>query len=150
MGSEMCIRDRLLILTAAYIVSLATVVTAKITARGLPIVQANAWAMVYGIAINCIIVILLGGKLALDPRMSYWISFVYLVIFSSILGFLLYFVLVRRIGHERSSYFILMAPTVAIVISIVVEGLELTPQLGLGVAAVLIGNYLSISGSRTN
>ena len=141
-------KGMLLILTAAYIVSLATVVTAKITARGLPIVQSNAWAMIYGIVINCFLVILLGGKLALDPRVSYWVSFIYLVVFSSILGFLLYFVLVRRIGPEPSSYFVLMAPMIAIVMSVLVEGLELTPSLVLGTAAVLTGNLLTMRGGR--
>ena len=135
-------KGMLLILAAAYIVSLANVVTAKITARDLPIIQSNAWAMIYGTLYNCFIVALVGGKLAFDTRISYWVSFSYLAALGSVVGFLLYFALVRRIGPERSvPALTILAPMVAFIISVVVEDLAVTPVLVIGVASVLGGKH---------
>ena len=132
------------ILIAAYIVSIATVATAKITKLGIPIIQASAWAMVYGTIINIIFIFLFQEKLILDPRKSYWISFFYLVFLASVIGFVLYFLLVKRIGPEKSSYFALMSPMIAIIISTIVEDLNISALLFLGTISVLIGNYIAI------
>ena len=133
-----------LILSASYIVSLATIATAKINLKNIPILQANAWAMVYGTIINLFLLICTGSKIVFDPRISYWISFGYLVIISSIIGFILYFLLVKRIGPEKSSYFAIMSPMIAVLISIFAENLEITLTLISGVFFVLIGNYIAI------
>ncbi len=133
-----------LILTASYIVSLATVATAKINILKIPILQANTWAMIYGTAINFFLLLVTGGEIIFDPRLSYWISFFYLVIISSIIGFLLYFVLVKRIGPERSSYFAIMSPMVAVLISVFVENLQITWTLFIGTICVLTGNFIAI------
>ena len=136
-------KGMLLILAAAYIVSLANVVTAKITARGLPIIQSNAWAMIYGTLYNFFIVVLLGGEFVYDTRISYWVSFVYLAALGSVVGFLLYFALVRRIGPERSvPALTILAPLIAFIVSVVVEELAVTPVLVIGVASVLAGNIV--------
>ncbi|PPR78751.1 MAG: hypothetical protein CFH01_00810 [Alphaproteobacteria bacterium MarineAlpha2_Bin1] len=133
-----------LILTAAYIVSLATIVTAKINLYKIPILQANSWAMIYGTIINFFLLIVTDSKIILDPRISYWISFSYLVIISSIIGFILYFLLVKRIGPEKSSYFAVMSPMIAVIISIFAENLQITFTLIGGVFFVLIGNYIAV------
>ena len=133
-----------LILAASYIVSLATIVTAKINLNKIPILQANSWAMIYGTIINFILLLITGSKIAFDPRISYWISFCYLVIISSIIGFILYFLLVKRIGPEKSSYFAIMSPMVAVIISVFAENLQITITLITGVFFVLIGNFIAV------
>ena len=132
------------ILIAAYIVSIATVFTAKTTQLGIPIIQANAWAMIYGTIFNGLMILMFQDNLTLDPRLSYWISFFYLVFLASVIGFALYFLLVKRIGPEKSSYFALMSPMVAIIISAVVEDLNISALLIIGVASILIGNYIAV------
>ena len=137
-----------LILSASYIVSIATVVTAKININKIPILQANSWAMIYGAIINLIILIITDSKIIFDPRPSYWFSFSYLVLVSSIVGFVLYFLLVKRIGPEKSSYFAIMSPMIAILISLVVEDLQVTFTLISGVFCVLLGNYIAILNKK--
>ncbi len=137
-----------LMLIASYIVSIATVVTAKINLNKIPILQANSWAMIYGTIINLIILIISNSRITFDPRPSYWISFFYLVIISSIIGFILYFLLVKRIGPEKSSYFAIMSPMVAVLISLVAEDLQVTTTLIGGVFCVLLGNFIAIRNKK--
>ena len=133
-----------LILGAAYVVSLATIVTARLSYRKIPGLQANAWGMIYGSIFNALFVVILGHGLTFDLGAPYIISFLYLTFLAGVFGFVLYYVIVVRIGPARSSYFTLMSPMVAIVISSVFEGLPITLALVGGVAAVLFGNYVAV------
>jgi drug/metabolite transporter (DMT)-like permease len=132
------------LLGAAYVVSLATVVTAKLNLRRIPALQANGWGMVYGLLFNIGFVVVLGRELTFDWTLPYVASLLYLSLAAGLLAFIIYFVVVTRVGPARSSYFTLMSPMVAIVISVLVEGLPVTGALALGVAAVLAGNYIAM------
>lgn len=138
-----------LILGAAYLVSLATIVTARLSYRQIPGLQANAWGMIYGSIFNALFVVILGHSLSFDFSAPYIISFLFLTFFAGVSGFILYYVIVVRIGPARSSYFTLMSPMVAIVMSSVFEGLPVTLALAGGVAAVLFGNYIAVRNRKT-
>lgn len=137
-----------LILGAAYVVSLATIVTARLSYRKIPGLQANAWGMIYGSVFNALFVIVLGQELTIDLSASYLLSFLYLTFLAGVLAFILYYVIVVRIGPSRSSYFTLMSPMVAIVISSIFEGLPITLALVGGVAAVVFGNYIAVRNRK--
>lgn len=138
-----------LILAAAYVVSLATIVTARLSSRQIPGLQANAWGMIYGSVFNALFVVILGHELTFDFSAPYIISFLYLTFFAGVFGFVLYYVIVVRIGPARSSYFTLMSPMVAIVVSSIFEGLPITLALVGGVTAVLLGNYIAVRTRKT-
>jgi drug/metabolite transporter (DMT)-like permease len=138
-----------LILGAAYVVSLATIVTARLSYRQIPGLQANTWGMIYGSLFNAVFVLVLGHDLAFDLSGPYILSLLYLTFLAGVVGFVLYYVIVVRIGPSRSSYFTLMSPMVAIVISSVFEGLPITLALAGGVAAVLVGNYIAVRTRKT-
>jgi drug/metabolite transporter (DMT)-like permease len=131
-------------LGAAYVVSLATVVTAKLNLRRVPALQANGWGMIYGAAFNVLFVLALGREISFEWTMPYVLSLAYLTFPAGVLAFIIYFAVVARIGPARSSYFTLMSPMVAIVISVLVEGLPVTLALIGGVVAVLAGNYIAM------
>lgn len=132
------------LLGAGYVVSLATIVTAKLNLRRIPALQANAWGMIYGMAFNAVFVVALGHKVSFDWSLPYVLSLLYLALPAGVLAFVAYFAIVQRIGPARSSYFTLMSPMVAIVISVIVEGLPVTLALAGGVVAVLLGNYIAM------
>ncbi len=131
-------------LGAAYVVSLATVVTAKLNLRRVPALQANGWGMIYGAGFNVLLVLILGRELTFEWTFSYVASLAYLTFPAGILAFIIYFAVVTRIGPARSSYFTLMSPMVAIVISVLVEGLPVNLALAAGVVAILAGNLIAM------
>jgi len=138
----------LFMLGAGYFVSIANVLTAKLAQLKVPSIAANTWGMFYGLLVNAAIALVGGAPFNFDWRPGYVVSLVYLTVFSTMVGFVLYFVLVRRIGSARASYFTLLAPFVAVVLSALVEGMAITPALILGGLAVLAGNFLAMRGAR--
>ena len=131
-------------LGSAYTVSLATVVTAKLNVRRVPALQANAWGMIYGAGFNVFFVLALGRELTFEWTFAYIASLAYLTFPAGVLAFIIYFAVVARIGPARSSYFTLMSPMVAIVISVLIEGLPVTLALAGGVLAILAGNFIAM------
>jgi drug/metabolite transporter (DMT)-like permease len=131
-------------LGSAYVVSLATIVTAKLNERRVPSLQANAWGMIYGAGFVMIYVLALGREFTFEWTFAYVASLVYLTFPAGVLAFIIYFFLVARIGPARSSYFTLMSPMVAIVLSVLIEGLPVTLALAGGVLAILAGNFIAM------
>ncbi len=100
--------------------------------------------MLYGTLINLVFITFSGSSFKIDPSPFYWVSLGYLVVLGSIIGFLLYFVLVDRIGTERAAYFALMSPMVAVILSALVEGTPLTFTMITGASAVILGNLIAL------
>ena len=71
------------------------------------------------------------------PRPGYVLSLLYLVVFGSIIAFGAYLTLVGRIGAHRAGYAVVLFPLVAFGLSMLFEGLVLTPSLLLGAVLVL-------------
>ena len=134
-------------LGSAYVVSLATIVTAKLNVRRVPALQANAWGMIYGAGFVMIYVLALGRELTFEWTFAYVASLAYLTFPAGVLAFIIYFSIVARIGPARSSYFTLMSPMVAIVLSVLIEGLPVTLALAGGVLAILAGNFIAMRAS---
>jgi drug/metabolite transporter (DMT)-like permease len=77
-----------------------------------------------------------------DLSLSYISSLLYLSIFGSIVAFGAYLKLVGRIGPHKAGYAVVMFPMVALVMSVLFEGLELSANIVWGVALVLAGNVV--------
>ena len=78
----------------------------------------------------------------MEATAEYLLSLAYLVIFASIVGFGSYLKLLGRIGAHKAGYTMVSFPLVALAISYWFEGLQLTPNLLVGVLLVLSGNLL--------
>ncbi len=120
--------------------------------RELPVVPANAWGMAYGTVFSLIVALVSGHPFNFDPSPGYVISLLYLALFGSIVAFWAYLTLLGRIGAQKAGYAMVMFPMVALVLSFLFEGLEVTPTLILGVLLVLAGNAFVIkrSAARSN
>lgn len=131
-----------LALAGAAAASVANLVSQRNQRRGLPVIQGNAFGMLYGAALVTLYCLAMGRPFVLDASPRYLGSLVYLAVFGSVAAFGAYLTLVGRIGAGRAGYAMVAIPLVALFISTLVEGLRWQPALALGVALCLGGNLL--------
>jgi drug/metabolite transporter (DMT)-like permease len=110
--------------------------------RGMPLLSANAWAMTYGCAVLLALNLLRGNAFIIEPTFKYIGSLVYLAIGASVLAFMSYLTLLRRLGAARAGYATVLFPIVALAVSTLIEGYQWTALAGIGVALALLGNIL--------
>ena len=108
--------------------------------RGLPIVQSNAWGMFYGASLSAIASLVAGHTFIFDSSAGYVISLAYLAVFGSVIAFGAYLTLLGRIGAHKAGYAMVMFPVIALILSILFEGLQPTPSIIVGTLLVLTGN----------
>lgn len=117
--------------------------------RGLPIVSANAWGMLYGTLWSAVLALLLGKPFIVEPTVSYVGSLVFLAVVSTVIAFAAYMTLLGRIGAARAGYSTVMFPVLALLISTALEGYAWTSFAVAGLALVALGNVLVIgAGSK--
>lgn len=132
-GASLCV-------LGAFIASLGNMVSQSAQNKGLPIVQSNAWGMLYGAVFTGVIAYMQGRDFNFDLSPSYVLSLGYLVVFGSIVAFGTYLTLLGRIGAHRAGYAVVMFPVVAVVLSVLFEGLELSTGTVTGIVLVIVGN----------
>jgi drug/metabolite transporter (DMT)-like permease len=108
----------------------------------LPVVQSNAWSMLYGSLLTGVLALAQGHAFIFDPSPGYVISLAYLTVFGSVVAFGAYLTLLGRIGAHRAGYATVMFPVVALILSMLFEGLSLDAFIVAGFALVLAGNIL--------
>ena len=118
--------------------------------RGLPIVQSNAWGMFYGAVLLAISSILAGHPFTFDTSAGYVISLLYLVVFGSVIAFGAYLTLLGRIGAHKAGYAMVMFPVVALILSILFEGLDLDLTIIIGTLLVLTGNIFVLETRKSS
>ena len=134
-----------LALLGALTASFGNMVSQGAQARALPVMQANAWGMLYGGILTTFIAVLRGQAFNFDASFSYVISLLYLAVFGSVVAFGAYLTLLGRIGAHKAGYATVMFPVVALVLSLLFEGLGLSTSIILGTALVLLGNLLVLT-----
>jgi drug/metabolite transporter (DMT)-like permease len=108
----------------------------------LPVIQSNAWGMLYGSLWTGAYALLTGREFGFDWSPGYVLSLLYLVVFGSIIAFGAYLTLVGRIGAHRAGYATVMFPVVALGLSYLFEGLALDLPTVAGSGLVIAGNLL--------
>ncbi len=131
-------------LAATVLASLGNMVAARIHQRGLPVMQVNAWAMLYGAVIVALLALASGQRFRFDLSWPYVASLVYLSLFGSALAFGAYLTLMRRIGADRASYTAVAIPVVALLLSSVFEQLRWQFATFAGIALCVAGNVLML------
>ncbi|HCM84224.1 MAG TPA: EamA family transporter [Alphaproteobacteria bacterium] len=130
-----------LALVASYLSSAGNMIAARLQGA-VPVLQANAWGMLYGTGLQLIVVVLTGESFVFDARPAYIISLLYLSVFGSVIAFVALFILIKRVGTARSGYIGLATPIVALLLSTIFENFEWTPEKLVGVVIVLFGKSL--------
>jgi drug/metabolite transporter (DMT)-like permease len=132
-------------LVATLVASLGNMVFVRLRKDGIPIVQGNAFGMLYGTIILFAYACVTGSKFSFDFSPSYIFSLFYLALFGSVIAFGCYLTLVGRIGADRAAYSSILFPIVALCISAAFEGYQLNLLSALGIVFVLGGNGLVLA-----
>ena len=127
-------------LVGSYFASLGNMISQATQKRKLPVMQTNAWSMLYGAVFTGLISLTRGQSFAIDWSFSYISSLLYLSIFGSVIAFWAYLTLLGRIGANKAGYATIAFPVIAIILSVIYEDLKITMPLLVGVALVLLGN----------
>ena len=127
---------------SALVASLGNMASQRAQKDALPVVQSNAWGMMYGSILIAIFASLSGHEFTFELSTSYIVSLAYLTVFGSIVAFGAYLTLLGRIGAHRAGYAMVMFPMIALMLSAAFEGLVIDEYTIVGAALVLGGNLL--------
>jgi len=125
---------------SALVASVGNMVSQAAQQRSLPVVQSNAWGMFYGAILTGFVAVIEGNSFQFDWSPGYVTSLAYLTVFGSIVAFGAYLTLLGRIGAHKAGYVMVMFPVVALILSMLFEGLRLDATVILGTVLVLAGN----------
>jgi drug/metabolite transporter (DMT)-like permease len=135
----------LLMLLSVFIFSTGNMFSAAFQARGLPVLSANAWSMLYGTGFIALFALARGQSFIIEWTPTYVLSIFFLAVAGTAIGFFAYVTLIGRIGTGRTGYVTVLMPLVALVLSTFFEGYEWTIYALAGVALVMIGNAIVLS-----
>ncbi len=138
----------LLAVGGALLASFGNMVSQSAQKRDLPVVQSNAWGMLYGTIITAAIAANAGHSFSFDWSVAYVTSLAYLTLFGSIFAFGAYLTLLGRIGAHKAGYAMVMFPVIALIISVLFEGLKIDTSLVVGTFLVLAGNLFVLKSER--
>jgi len=124
----------------AYFASLGNMVSQAAQKRRLPVMESNAWAMLYGCIFTALIALGQGQSFTMDWSFPYVASLLYLAVFGSVIAFWAYLTLLGRIGANKAGYATIAFPVMAILLSVFFEDLKITAPLVIGMLMVLVGN----------
>lgn len=131
-----------LALGSAFIASLGNILSSRNQKMKLPVLQTNAFGMLYGSLLMLLITFIAGKPITFDLSFSYINSLFYLSVFGSIFAFGSYLTLLGQVGADKAAYAILVVPLIAIILSTIFEGYLWTMSGVVGVLLILAGNLL--------
>ena len=130
---------------STFMASLGNIISARHQQNNLPVIQTNAYGMAYGAAIIGAISLISGKTFSFEMSLTYVGSLFYLSLFGTVIAFGCYLKLIGKIGADRAAYATMLFPIVALGISTVCEGYQWAPNNIIGMAVVLVGNWLVLS-----
>lgn len=114
----------------------------RLFARGIAVVPATALAMGYAAIAVLGYCAAMRVPFTFDPRPAYVLSLAYLALFGSVVAFVSFLTLLRRIGAGRSGYTAAVIPVVAMLASSLFEGYRWSASALAGLVLVLAGTVL--------
>lgn len=139
-GGEVSIPHVLAIIAGAACFAEANVI-AKVFPRNHP-VATNAVAMPVGALILGIASFLSGEAFVIPQQLNTWIAFLYIVIFVTIIAFLLYLFVISRWTASGTSYSFVLIPLVTIFLASWLANEQITLQFLIGGTLVVIGVWV--------
>ena len=127
---------------ATYFASIGNLISEYTSKIKLNVVAVTGYGMLYGSVTLLIYLFIVGIDLNFDFSYRYIISLLYLSIFGSVFGFILYLSIIKNIGANDAAYVAIIMPLIALIISTIFEGLIWELNLYIGAFLVLFGNIL--------
>ena len=138
-----------LALLAAACTGAGTVVAMRNQKAGIPTAVLICWAAFVGTLLCFTLAFVRGASFQIVVTPAYIAGLAYLAIIASCVTFFMYFRLVQRTGPTSAAYTMALVPIVALMLSVLFEGLALDMVIAAGTAAVLAGNMIVLSGPST-
>ncbi len=134
----------LLSFIATMFASFGNMISQKNYRKGVPVVIANTYGMLYGSLFTLVVALLLQENLAIPMTGKFLGSLLYLSLFGSVIAFGAYLTLAGRIGAEKAAYTSVLSPVIALTLSSFFEGFKWTPYIVIGVVLCLLGNIITL------
>jgi drug/metabolite transporter (DMT)-like permease len=112
--------------------------------RGLPLLPAMGFGMLYGALAAALIGLVLGRHVAWPAAPSWWLSIVWLAFAGSALAFACFLTLQDRLGPGPAGTVGVMTPLLALVVSVLFESFRPEPLTALGIALAVVGNAMML------
>ncbi len=141
-GASDTIRGILFCIAGTYVASLGNVWAVRAQTAGIDVIRSTAWGMLYGSLALFMYSALRGMPLGIPLTPRYLGGLAYLAIFASVVGFLSYLTLLRRIGPSRAGYVAVVFPVVALIVSAFLENFVPGVDTVIGGVVVVAGNML--------
>ncbi|MDW3211250.1 MAG: EamA family transporter [Reichenbachiella sp.] len=142
--SQETIVGTIITVLSVIIASLGNITSARNSASNIPVIQANAYGMLYGGIWMGLLALILERPFSFDSSATYIVSLLYLTVFGSIIAFGTYLTLISRVGADKAAYALVIIPVIAIGISLIFENYQMTWYAAIGVVLIMIGNVLAI------
>lgn len=124
------------------IASLGNITSAYNQKTGLPVIQTNAFGMLYGGLMIGLIAFMTGTNISIDLSFNYLSSLLYLSVFGSIIAFGSYLTLIGKIGADKAGYVLVVIPVIAVALSVFFEDYLLGWHVFFGMILILAGNVI--------
>jgi drug/metabolite transporter (DMT)-like permease len=144
------VKGFLWMLLATFFASIGMLLSGQFQARKMPLVQSNAYSMLYGSLILVFYIAVSDLSFSFNTSYSYVISLVYLALIASVIGFGVYLKLVGNIGADKASYVNIFTPTIALLLSTLFENYEWSWVGLIGVLLIIIGNIIVLYAKPVN
>ena len=144
------VKGFLWMLLATFFASIGMLLSGQFQARKMPLVQSNAFSMLYGSLILVFYIAVSDLSFSFNTSYSYVISLVYLALIASVIGFGVYLKLVGNIGADKASYVNIFTPTIALLLSTLFENYEWSWVGLIGVLLIIIGNIIVLYAKPVN
>ncbi|MEP1035395.1 EamA family transporter [Ekhidna sp.] len=124
------------------VASLGNITSAFNQSKGMPVIQTNAYGMLYGGIIFAIVAFVSGVPITFDFQLEYFASLLYLSFFGSIIAFGSYLTLIGKIGADKAGYVLVVIPVIAVTLSVFFEDYVLGWHVLIGMILILGGNII--------
>jgi drug/metabolite transporter (DMT)-like permease len=130
------------VLAGTYLFSLGNMISRRNMSAGLDLATATAWSMMWGTLLLAIYTLFSGQEVSLDYSLGFYAALAYLAIPGTVIGFLTYLEVVKRLGAPLAAFSTILYPAIALTISTFVEDYQWTVAAVIGLALIAFGNLL--------
>jgi drug/metabolite transporter (DMT)-like permease len=135
-----------MVMGGTYLASLGNMIAIRNTRSGIRPTTMSIYGMAYGTVFLAASALIQGQPFILENTARYLGSLLYLSVLGTAVAFVCYLELIRRIGSGRAAYTSVLIPLVALTVSAIFENYHFSPSSTAGVALVLAGNALALTG----
>jgi drug/metabolite transporter (DMT)-like permease len=136
------VKGFLWMLLATFFASIGMLLSGQMQARKIPVIQSNAFSMLYGSLILITYISFSDISFSFSTSYSYVVSLIYLSLVASAIGFGVYLKLVGNIGADKASYVNIFTPTIALLLSTLFENYIWSWTGLIGILLIIFGNII--------